>query len=73
MKRKQADEPEREEQIVEPEPETDTDDVAAQMLAEREQPVRQKQNSGEKKQKRRLQPTKQKQLHLLQRQHRMSC
>ncbi len=36
MKRKQADEPEREEQIVEPEPETDTDDVAAQMLAERE-------------------------------------
>ena len=37
MKRKQADEPEREEQIVEPEPETDTDDVAAQMLAEREE------------------------------------
>ena len=36
MKRKQADEPEREEQIVEPELETDTDDVAAQMLAERE-------------------------------------
>ena len=36
MKRKQADEPEREEQIVEPEPETDTDDIAAQMLAERE-------------------------------------
>ena len=36
MKRKQADEPEREEQIVEPESETDTDDVAAQMLAERE-------------------------------------
>ena len=36
MKRKQADEPEREAQIVEPEPETDTDDVAAQMLAERE-------------------------------------
>ena len=36
MKRKQADEPEREEQIVEPEPETDTDDVAAQLLAERE-------------------------------------
>ena len=36
MKRKQADEPEREEQIVEQEPETDTDDVAAQMLAERE-------------------------------------
>ena len=36
MKRKQVDEPEREEQIVEPEPETDTDDVAAQMLAERE-------------------------------------
>ena len=36
MKRKQADESEREEQIVEPEPETDTDDVAAQMLAERE-------------------------------------
>ena len=36
MKRKQADELEREEQIVEPEPETDTDDVAAQMLAERE-------------------------------------
>ena len=36
MKRKQADEPEREERIVEPEPETDTDDVAAQMLAERE-------------------------------------
>ena len=36
MKWKQADEPEREEQIVEPEPETDTDDVAAQMLAERE-------------------------------------
>ena len=36
MKRKQADEPEREEQIVESEPETDTDDVAAQMLAERE-------------------------------------
>ena len=36
MKRKQTDEPEREEQIVEPEPETDTDDVAAQMLAERE-------------------------------------
>ena len=36
MKRKQADEPEREEQIVKPEPETDTDDVAAQMLAERE-------------------------------------
>ena len=36
MKRKQADEPEREEQIVEPEPETDADDVAAQMLAERE-------------------------------------
>ena len=36
MKRKQADEPEREEQIVEPEPETDTNDVAAQMLAERE-------------------------------------
>ena len=36
MKRKQADEPEREEQIVELEPETDTDDVAAQMLAERE-------------------------------------
>lgn len=36
MKRKQADQPEREEQIVEPEPETDTDDVAAQMLAERE-------------------------------------
>ena len=36
MKRKQADEPEREEQIVEPEPETDNDDVAAQMLAERE-------------------------------------
>ena len=36
MKRKQADEPEREEQIVEPEPETDIDDVAAQMLAERE-------------------------------------
>ena len=36
MKRKQADEPEREDQIVEPEPETDTDDVAAQMLAERE-------------------------------------
>ena len=36
MKRKQADEPEREEQIIEPEPETDTDDVAAQMLAERE-------------------------------------
>ena len=36
MKRKQADEPEREEQIVEPEPETDTADVAAQMLAERE-------------------------------------
>ena len=36
MKRKQADEPEREEQIVEPEPETNTDDVAAQMLAERE-------------------------------------
>ena len=36
MKRKQADEPEREEQIVEPDPETDTDDVAAQMLAERE-------------------------------------
>ena len=36
MKRKQADEPEREKQIVEPEPETDTDDVAAQMLAERE-------------------------------------
>ena len=36
MKRKQADEPEREEQIVEPEPEKDTDDVAAQMLAERE-------------------------------------
>ncbi len=36
MKRKQVDEPEREEQIVEPEPETDTDDIAAQMLAERE-------------------------------------
>ena len=36
MKRKQADEPEREAQIVEPESETDTDDVAAQMLAERE-------------------------------------
>ena len=36
MKRKQADEPEREAQIVEPEPETDIDDVAAQMLAERE-------------------------------------
>ena len=38
MKRKQTDEPEREAQIVEPEsePETDTDDVAAQMLAERE-------------------------------------
>ena len=36
MKRKQADEPEREAQIVEPEPETDTDDIAAQMLAERE-------------------------------------
>lgn len=36
MKRKQTDEPEREEQIVEPELETDTDDVAAQMLAERE-------------------------------------
>lgn len=36
MKRKQADEPEREAQIVESEPETDTDDVAAQMLAERE-------------------------------------
>ena len=35
MKRKQTDEPEREEQIVEPEPETDTDDVAAQLLAER--------------------------------------
>lgn len=36
MKRKQADEPEREAQIVELEPETDTDDIAAQMLAERE-------------------------------------
>lgn len=35
IKRKQTDEPEREEQIVEPEPETDTDDVAAQLLAER--------------------------------------
>ena len=63
MKRKQADEPEREEQIVEPEPETDTDDVAAQMLAEREA-ARQAET---------LQPTRRKQQLLLQRQHRMSC